>query len=282
MNICSLCTYNSQYLLFKKICYSNIYYLLFIYPLKGIGQMTKLAWKYSLGVLLTIICSVLWATDKAPNNSAPITAISMQEKQINLTPKQALAKLKDGNQRFLTNQLRQKNYLAQAKEASYGQFPWAVILNCMDSRSVPEFLFDQGLADLFTLRVAGNVLNDDILGSIEYATQIVGAKLIVVMGHTSCGAVDGACKDIKLGHLNDVFTKIKPAVEPAKKETGLKDCNNPSLINKIAEINALQVANQIRDNSPIVYDLIKKGEIGIVAAMHNIKTGEVVFFEIKV
>lgn len=209
----------------------------------------------------------------------PLTKISTAEKQNSLTPMQALEKLKTGNQRFLSNKLINRDYLAQAKKSSYGQFPWAVVLNCMDSRSVPEFIFDQGLADLFTLRVAGNVLNDDILGSMEFATKVVGARLIVVMGHTSCGAVSGACEDVKLDHLTDVLDKIKPAIAPTKKETNLSDCKDPEFINAIAKNNALHVANEILDKSPIIQALSKDNQIGIVTAMHNIKTGEVTFFE---
>ncbi len=240
--------------------------------------MTRRAKKYWLGCLLAISCSSLWA-DSTADKAEPVQKVTTQEKQTTMTPKRALEKLKEGNQRFLSNQLTQRNYLSQAKQASYGQFPWAVVLNCMDSRSVPEFIFDQGLADLFTLRVAGNVLNDDILGSIEYATQVVGAKLIVVMGHTSCGAVGGACQGIKLGHLDDVLHKIQPSVGPAKKETGIDNCTDPALVNAIAKLNAMHVANEISDKSPIVHDLIQKNQIGIVTAMHNIKTGEVTFFE---
>lgn len=202
-----------------------------------------------------------------------------QEKQQNMSPMQALQRLKEGNQRFLNNQRIGRNYLQQAKQASYGQFPFAVILNCMDSRSVPEFIFDQGLADLFTLRVAGNVLNDDILGSMEFASKVVGARLIVVLGHTSCGAVAGACNDVKLGHLTDFISKIKPSVQPGMKETGLKNCEDPKLIDAIAKNNALQVVNQILERSPILKELVSSKQVGIVAGLHDIKTGEIRFFE---
>jgi carbonic anhydrase len=202
-----------------------------------------------------------------------------QEKQQNMTPKQALKRLKEGNQRFLSNKLIARDYLKQAKLASYGQFPFAVVLNCMDSRSVPELIFDQGLADLFTLRVAGNVLNDDILGSMEFATKIVGARLIVVLAHTSCGAVVGACNDVKLGHLTDFINKIKPAVKPGMIETGIKNCDDPKLIDVIAKNNALQVVNQILERSPILKALVSSKQVGIVAGLHDIKTGEIRFFE---
>ncbi|KTC87116.1 carbonic anhydrase [Legionella brunensis] len=196
-----------------------------------------------------------------------------------MTPQEALKRLKEGNQRFLSNSMRERDYLAQAKRSSYGQYPWAVVLNCMDSRSVPELIFDQGLADLFTIRVAGNIVNEDILGSMEYATKAVGSRLIVVLGHTSCGAMAGACEDVTLGHLDHVLDKIKPVVAPTKKETGLKDCSKPELMNAIAKNNALNVARKVLDQSPIIKGLVEKGQIGIVAGIHDLKTGKVTFFE---
>ncbi|OCH98018.1 carbonic anhydrase [Legionella jamestowniensis] len=205
-----------------------------------------------------------------------ITSAATQQ---SMTPKEALQRLKEGNQRFLSQTKLSRDYLAQAKRSSYGQFPWAVVLNCMDSRSVPELFFDQGLADLFILRVAGNVLNEDILGSLEFATKAAGSRLIVVLGHTSCGAVAGACNDVSLGHLDHVLDKIKPVVGPTEKETGIKDCSKPELINAIAKNNALNVARQIREQSPIIRNLLDKGQIGIVAGVHDLRTGKVTFFE---
>lgn len=213
-------------------------------------------------------------------NQAPILGKTLtQTKQQQMTPKQALVRLKEGNQRFLTNSQIPRDYLKQAHQSSYGQYPFAVILNCMDSRSVPELFFDQGLADLFTLRVAGNVLNDDILGSMEYATQVVGSRLIVVLAHTACGAVSGACNGDQLGHLTDVLDKIKPVVSMSMQKQGTKNCAAPKLINEIAKANALRVVSEIQERSPIIRDLISKKQIGIVAGLHDIKTGKVEFFE---
>ncbi len=236
----------------------------------------------SLFKIILLLSNFTWfsglsyaSTEQVPVLGKTIT----QAKQQNMTPKQALLRLKEGNQRFLTNKPQQRDYLAQAKQSSYGQFPFAVVLNCMDSRSVPEFIFDQGLADLFTLRVAGNVLNDDILGSMEFATQAVGARLIVVLAHTSCGAVAGACEGVKLGHLTDVLNKIEPLVEPAKVASGSKSCSDPVLIDAIAKDNALHVIKEMRMRSPILDALVKNKQVGIIAGIHNIKTGEVHFFE---
>lgn len=229
----------------------------------------------SVSVLCMVSNFAYSAADEIPLLGKTIT----QAKQQQMTPKQALLRLKDGNQRFLDNKPIARDYLKQAKQSSYGQYPFAVVLNCMDSRSVPELVFDQGLADLFTLRVAGNVLNDDILGSMEFATQAVGARLVVVLAHTSCGAVSGACSGAKLGHLTDVLDKIKPSVKPSMEELGVNNCADPKLIDAIAKANALMVVRNILAQSPILSDLVKNKKIGIIAGLHDIKTGKVIFFE---
>lgn len=238
--------------------------------------------KYSAQILALAFCFSSFnsiaageAIKEAPILSKTIT----QEKQQQMTPKQALMRLKEGNQRFLNNTPITRDYLKQAHQSSFGQYPFAVILNCMDSRSVPEFFFDQGLADLFTLRVAGNVLNDDILGSMEFATQVVGSRLIVVLAHTSCGAVVGACEGAQLGHLTDVLDKIKPVVQTSMQQQGIKNCADPKLIDAIAKANALNVVKEIQERSPVIKELISKKQIGIVAGVHDIKTGKVTFFE---
>lgn len=202
-----------------------------------------------------------------------------QAKQQAMSPKQALQRLKEGNQRFLMNQEIARDFLKQAHQSSYGQYPFAVVLNCMDSRSVPEFIFDQGLADLFTLRVAGNVLNEDILGSMEFATKAAGARIIVVLAHTSCGAVAGACNGVKLGHLTDVLDKIQPAVQMTMNEQGTKNCSDAKLVNDIAKANALLVVKEIQERSPLLKELVKSKSVGIIAGVHDIRTGKVEFFE---
>ncbi|KTD04976.1 carbonic anhydrase family protein [Fluoribacter gormanii] len=218
----------------------------------------------------------------SPAAETPILGKTLtQAKQQNMTPKQALQRLKDGNQRFLNNTPIPRDYLKQAHQSSYGQYPFAVVLNCMDSRSVPELFFDQGLADLFTLRVAGNVLNDDILGSMEFATKVAGSRLIVVLAHTSCGAVSGACSGVQLGHLSDIIDKIKPVVQMSMQEQGTKNCSDAKLIDAIAKANALKIVKEIQERSPIIKDLINKKQVGIVAGLHDIKTGKVQFFEEK-
>lgn len=231
-------------------------------------------------ILLT--CGVIYSINSFANTEVEIPLLGKtmtQAKQQEMSPKQALLRLKEGNQRFLNNKPLTRDYLKQAYQSSYGQYPFAVVLNCMDSRSVPEFLFDQGLADLFTLRVAGNIVNDDILGSMEFATKAAGARLIVVLAHTSCGAVAGACNGVKLGHLTDVLDKIHPAVEMSMKAEDNKNCSDPKLVDAIARTNALNMVNEIQEKSPILKSLVKSNKVGIVAGIHDIKTGQVTFFE---
>lgn len=231
--------------------------------------------------LLSMTC-LISTNLQADNTLADYPTISKtmsQEKQQKMTPKQALMRLKEGNQRFVNNTMKTRDYLKQAKVSSYGQYPFTVVLNCMDSRSVPELFFDQGLADLFTLRVAGNVVNNDILGSMEFATKVVGAPLIIVLAHTSCGAAAGACSDVKLGHLTNIIKTMQPAVKPAMKEAATKDCNKPELVDTIAKQNAIDMARAIREQSPIIRELIDSKQVGLVAGVHDIKTGKVHFFE---
>ncbi|KTD09014.1 carbonic anhydrase [Legionella gratiana] len=233
-------------------------------------------------ILIFIFMGLLSSFTYSANTESLLLGKTLsQTKQQQMTPKQALQRLKGGNQRFLSNQQITRDYIKQAHQASFGQYPFAVVLNCMDSRSVPELFFDQGLADLFTLRVAGNVLNDDNLGSMEYATKVIGARLIVVLAHTSCGAVAGACDGVELGHLTDVLHKIEPVVQTSMQEQGTKNCADPKLVDAIAKANALKIVKEIQERSPIISDLINKKQVGIVAGIHDIKTGQVHFFEEK-
>ena len=235
--------------------------------------------------IIVIFCSLVASHGvfaETANVDLPLKGMIMTaDKQQQMTPKQALLRLKEGNQRFLTHTQIARDYLKQAHQSSYGQFPFAVVLNCMDSRSVPELFFDQGLADLFTLRVAGNVLNEDILGSMEFATKVVGSRLIVVLAHTSCGAIAGACSDVKLGHLTNVLDKIQPSVSTGMETAGTKNCTDPKLVDAIAKLNALRVVKEIQDKSPIIAEMVKNKQVGIVAGLHDIKTGQVEFFEEK-
>lgn len=236
---------------------------------------------YYLLNITILLCSLFFSLLHASTIDAiPILGKTLtQAKQQKMSPYQALQRLKDGNQRFLDNKPMPRDYLKQAHQAAYGQYPFAVVLNCMDSRSVPELFFDQGLADLFTLRVAGNVLNEDILGSMEFATKVAGARLVVVLGHTSCGAIAGACNNVKMGHLTHILDKIQPMVQATMKNENLKNCEDMQLVNAIAKSNAIQVVKEIQERSQIIKNLVDSKQVGIVAGLHDIKTGKVYFFE---
>jgi carbonic anhydrase len=202
-----------------------------------------------------------------------------KEMQSAITPAVALEILKDGNKRFVSNLKINRNLLQQANETSDGQHPFAVILSCIDSRTSAELIFDQGLGDVFSVRIAGNIVNDDILGSMEFGCKVAGAKIIVVLGHTKCGAVKGACDDVALGNLTGLIAKIKLAVEQESVTTENRNSSNGVFVENVAELNVSLSVKNILLKSPIIADMVKNGDIGIVGGIHDITTGEVKFFE---
>jgi carbonic anhydrase len=202
-----------------------------------------------------------------------------KELQSAITPALALELLKDGNKRFVNNLKINRNLLQQANETSDGQHPFAVILSCIDSRTSAELIFDQGLGDVFSVRIAGNIVNDDILGSMEFGCKVAGAKIIVVLGHTKCGAVKGACDDVALGNLTGLIAKIKLAVEQESVTTENRNSSNGVFVENVAELNVSLSVKNILLKSPIIADMVKNGDIGIVGGIHDITTGEVKFFE---
>ena len=204
-----------------------------------------------------------------------------KETQASMTPEKALSFLKEGNQRFQNNLKANRNLLQQANETSEGQFPFAVILSCIDSRVSAELIFDQGLGDIFSVRIAGNFVNEDISGSMEFACKIAGSKLIVVLGHSNCGAIKGACDNIKLGNLTTLLNKLKPAVEAVKEPTENRNSKNNEFVEKVAHINVeLTIAN-IKTQSPVLNEMLNNGEIGIVGGMYDLQTGGVQFYETR-
>ncbi len=202
-----------------------------------------------------------------------------KEMQESITPMMALEILKNGNERFVNNLKANRNLLQQANETSDGQHPFAVILSCIDSRTSAELIFDQGLGDIFSVRIAGNIINEDILGSMEFATKVAGSKIIVVLGHTKCGAVKGACDHVEMGNLTVLLSKIKPAVFDEKTEHENRSSSNSEFVEKVANINVKRTVQAISERSTILKEMIEKGEIGIVGGIHNITNGEVSFFE---
>lgn len=200
-----------------------------------------------------------------------------RETQATMTPEKALALLKEGNHRFQNNLKVNRNLLQQVNETNRGQFPFAVILSCIDSRVSAELIFDQGLGDIFSIRIAGNFANEDILGSMEFACKLAGSKLIVVLGHSRCGAISGACDNAQLGHLTGLIAKLKPAVEAITEPKEDRNSQNREFVEKVAHKNVEMTIANIKEQSPVLRELLEQGEIGIVGAMYSVENGEVVF-----
>lgn len=202
-----------------------------------------------------------------------------KEMQNAITPSVAVDLLKEGNKRFVNNLKVNRNLLQQANETSDGQHPFAVILSCIDSRTSTELIFDQGLGDVFSVRIAGNIINEDILGSMEFGCKLAGAKIIVVLGHSKCGAVKGACDHVEMGNLTALLSKILPAVYDEKTIAVDRNSSNDVFVEKVAAINVIRTVHAIVERSPILKEMIEKGEIGIIGGIHDIATGLVTFFE---
>lgn len=204
-----------------------------------------------------------------------------KEMQAAITPFEALNILKEGNRRFMNNLKANRNLLQQANETSDGQHPFAVILSCIDSRTSAELIFDQGLGDVFSVRIAGNIINEDILGSMEFGCKVAGSKIIVVLGHTKCGAVKGACDHVEMGNLTALISKIQPAVYDEKTVTDeeKRNSSNSEFVEKVSTINVKRSVHAIMERSPILKEMIQAGTIGIVGGTHDITTGEVSFLD---
>jgi carbonic anhydrase len=220
--------------------------------------------------LLIALTSV--SMGQAPTKAAP--KVQTKESQAAMTPAAAIERLKEGNRRFVANTMKPRDWSAKVVATASGQYPFAAILGCMDSRAPIEITFDQGIGDVFGLRVAGNVVNDDELGSLEYAVS-VGAKLIVVLGHTSCGAVKGAIDGVEMGNLTGLLAKIRPAVAAAE----CSDAKDDHCVTKVSVENVRLAVAQIRERSPYLAQRIDAGTVGIVGALYDVSTGAVTFLE---
>ena len=202
-----------------------------------------------------------------------------KEMQAAITPSMAVDLLKEGNMRFMNNLKINRNLLQQANETSDGQHPFAVILSCIDSRTSAELIFDQGLGDVFSVRIAGNIINEDILGSMEFGCKVAGSKIIVVLGHTKCGAVKGACDHVEMGNLTALLSKIQPAVYDENTVKENRNSGNYEFVEKVSTINVKRTVHAIMERSTILKEMIEAGQIGIVGGTHDITTGEVTFFQ---
>lgn len=196
-----------------------------------------------------------------------------------LTPEHALDILKEGNERFVNNIKAHRNLLEQVNETSSGQFPFAAILSCIDSRTSAELIFDQGLGDVFSIRIAGNILNDDILGSMEFACKIAGSKLIVVLGHTKCGAIEGACDNIQLGHVTTLLNKVKPAITIETETKSERNSKNKKFVENVTKHNVTITVQQVKEQSPLLREMEQSGKIKIIGGLYDLDTGKVTFYE---
>ncbi len=205
--------------------------------------------------------------------------VHTKDTQGNLTPELALEILKEGNGRFVNNIKAHRNLLEQVNETSSGQFPFAAVLSCIDSRTSAELIFDLGLGDIFSIRIAGNILNEDILGSMEFACKIAGSKLIVVLGHTKCGAIEGACNNIELGHVTTLLNKIKPAINAETKTDDNRTGENKIFVKNVTENNVFITVKNIKEQSILLAEMERINQIKIVGGLYDLDTGHVTFYE---
>lgn len=201
-----------------------------------------------------------------------------KEMQDKITPSMALDLLKNGNKRFMENITIHNDLRQEVTETSEVQYPFAVILSCIDSRTCVELIFDQGMGDVFSVRIAGGIIDDAILGSMEFGCKVAGAKIIVVLGHTKCGAIKGACDHVEMGNLTSLLQKIEPAVNAEQTVIENRTSTNPEFVDKVTTIHIKRTVEAIMDNSPILKEMIEDGKCGIVGAKHDISTGEVSFY----
>lgn len=207
--------------------------------------------------------------------------VHTKETQASLTPRMALEILKEGNSRFINNLKAQRDLLGQVNATRDGQWPFATILSCIDSRTSAELIFDQGLGDIFSVRIAGNIVNTDILGSMEFACKVAGSKLIIVLGHSKCGAVKGACDHVEMGNLTELLSKIQPAVysESTVTDREKRNSKNGIFVENVASINVRRGVKNIIERSFILEQMVENGEIGVIGAMYDIETGQVEFYD---
>jgi carbonic anhydrase len=201
------------------------------------------------------------------------------ENQAKITPEKALEMLKEGNKRFVENQKAERDLLQMVKDTAAGQWPFAVVLSCIDSRTSSELIFDQGIGDIFNARVAGNIVNEDILGSMEYAVKYAKSKILVVLGHTKCGAVTSACQGVEDGNITALLDKIKPAISREKSEKNDRSGSNADFVEKVSKLNVLHALDEIRNKSSIISGLEKEGKVLVVGGMYDVGSGKVHFYE---
>lgn len=248
--------------------------------------------KNQVYVILAAFCTIICFTSFTPNENNRrlslhvdttltvhplIEKVLTKEQQQAYTPDMVIQSLKEGSKRFMSNSLTARDHSMMVRDASSGQYPKAVILSCLDSRVPVEDIFDKGIGDLFIGRVAGNFVNTDLLGSMEFGCKVSGAKLILVMGHQSCGAIKSAIDHVKLGNITSMLSHINPAIEASKNFKGKKSSKNREYVDYVAINNVKSAIKEIKLKSPILKDMANKGQIKIVGAYYDVHTGEVIF-----
>lgn len=219
--------------------------------------------------------SIAFSAGRADAAESAVT--QTKQSQAAITPQKALQMLKEGNTRFVQGNMIKRDLMQQVKATAGGQFPFAALISCIDSRESGQFIFDQGIGDIFNARVAGNFVNNDILGSLEFACAVAGAKLIVVLGHTECGAVKGACDDIVMGNLTQTLAKIKPAVAAVAGYESNRTSTNNAFVRAVTDKNVVLTVERIRERSPILRGMVDKGIIGLTGAIYDVHSGKVTF-----
>jgi carbonic anhydrase len=217
--------------------------------------------------------------DEKRDEDKLVKTVISEEERAKLTPDQILQDFLDGNERFRNNNLTKRDHSEQVRKSAFGQYPKAVVLSCLDSRVPVEDVFDQGIGDIFVGRVAGNFVNDDLLGSLEFACKVAGAKLIIIMGHQHCGAIIGAIDGVELGNLTTTLSKIKPAIKMSQNYSGNMTSNNEAFVKLVSENNVRHSISIIREKSPILKEMEEKGEIKIVGLFYTLTKGELLFVD---
>jgi len=242
-------------------------------------QVRSMLLRFMVMVMATALLATAPVVARDQSRASFCETQNTKECQSSVTPEQVLERFKHGNQRFASGHGTQRNYAQQVRDTAKGQYPLGSVVSCIDSRAPAEIVLDQGIGDIFNARVAGNIVNEDILGSLEFASKVAGAKLIVVMGHTSCGAVKGACDNVQLGNLTGLLAKIQPAVAAVPNDGKDRSSKNYEFVEMVAEQNVRQNVQLIRDRSPILKEMEDKGEIKIVGAMYDVASGSVEWYD---
>lgn len=237
--------------------------------------------RFPIIIFLALLVTAFSCTNKqekeTSNSESQIFTKAMQD---TISPDQALQRLQNGNARFVDGKLKYKDYREQFEQTAAGQYPHSTVLTCIDSRSGAEQFFDVSIGEIFNTRVAGNVVNEDVLGSMEFATKVAGSKLIAVVGHSNCGAVKGAIDNAELGHLTELVEKIEPAIKQVPDTLQPRTSDNKEFVNAVTRTHVERVIDQILSRSDVISEQVEAGEIEIVGGMHNLATGEVTFFDV--